>query len=48
MLYCVIFSCGVFGQQGVVPAAAWFAVLSVTTAAAIAALLAPSFRVQET
>lgn len=43
MLYCVIYSCGVFGQLGVIPAVIWFGVVSVLTAAAIVGLLSPSF-----
>jgi hypothetical protein len=42
MLYCVIFSCGVFWQTGVAPAAAFFAAASVLTAAAVVWLLVPS------
>lgn len=31
LLYCVIFSVGVFGQQGILPAAAWFVFVAVAT-----------------
>ncbi len=41
MLYCVIFSCGTFWQAGTVPAAVFFAIVSVLTAAAILWLLLP-------
>ncbi len=31
LLYCVIFSTGAFGQQGILPAAAWFLLVALTT-----------------
>ncbi len=31
LLYCVIFSVGVFGQQGILPAAAWFVLVALAT-----------------
>ncbi len=43
MLYCVIFSCGVFWQAGIAPAAAFFAIASALTGAAIIRLLMPVF-----
>ena len=43
MEYCVIFSCGVFGQLGILPAAAWFGLAAAANTAAIAVLLGPHF-----
>ena len=46
MLYCAIFSFGSFGQTGNVPAAAWFAILTVTVILAIMSLLVPFYKLQ--
>ncbi len=46
MLYCAIFSFGSFGQTGNVPAAAWFAILTLTALAAIVGLLIPFSKLQ--
>lgn len=47
MLYCVIFSCGVFGQLGVWPALAWFVIVTILTSVCIFILLAPMFSKRE-
>ncbi len=46
MLYCAIFSFGSFGQTGNLPAAAWFAILTITDIAAILGLLVSFAKLQ--
>ncbi len=46
MLYCAIYSFGSFGQTGNIPAAAWFAILTLTALAAIVGLLIPFSKLQ--
>ncbi len=44
LMYCVVFSIGVFAQQNVAPAVAWFVFVTLSTIALIGALLAQAAR----
>ncbi len=46
MLYCAIFSFGSFGQTGNIPAATWFAILTITVIVAILSLLVSYTKLQ--
>ncbi len=39
LLYCVIFSTGSFGQQGILPAAAWFLMVALATLFVVGGLI---------